>query len=50
MGDEADAKEQGSQLKKITAIIEVMDDEAVVVNLRKNDRFTIYSEGRINRS
>ena len=35
---------------KIPAIIQVMDDEAVVVNLRKNDRFTIYSGGRINRS
>lgn len=33
----------------ITAIIQVMNDEAVVVNLRRNDRFTVFSGQRINR-
>lgn len=35
---------------KFTAVIQVMNDEAAVVNSRINYRFAIYPGGRINRS
>lgn len=39
----------GEADEQITAMIHVMNDEAAVVNLRRNNRFTIYPGGRINR-